>query len=415
MRTLSLIGHVEEAHALILGGGGPADLVFRDFFRARRYLGATDRRFVAETVYALLRHRFLVESVDVRLPAQIVALDARGKLPIARTDLLVSAAEAMATDPREVEAVARSARELQGPADPPAARIAFHHSLPAWLAARLVEEYGADEAERLAAALNEPAPMALRANTLLNRRDELLARLPGEGIAARPGATAPDALVLERRINVFSSPSFLAGRFEVQDEGSQMVSVTLDPRPGARILDACAGAGGKTLHLAALLRGKGEVFAYEPSARRREELRRRVRRSTAQNVRILDDAGAVGGGMDAVLVDAPCSGTGTLRRNPFLKSNLSPEDIARHAAEQLAILRQWAPFAKPGGLLAYVTCSLLREENEAVVEAFLRDGGYAPAAPSRVLLPHLHGTDGFFIALLRRLPAPGAPGVEDDG
>jgi len=415
MRTLSLLGHVEEVHGLILQGGGPADLVFRDFFRARRYLGASDRRFVAETAYALLRHRFLLDAVDARLPAQVIALEARGKLPIGRTDLMEAAAEAMGTDPRDLDGVARRARDAQGPPSPPAARIAFEHSLPPWLAERLAEEYGAEDAERLAAALNEPAPIALRANTLLNSRDDLLARLAGEGIAARPGAVAPDSLLLERRINVFSSPSFLAGRFEVQDEGSQMVAVTLDPRPTARILDACAGTGGKTLHLAAIMRGKGEVFAYEPSARRREELRRRVRRSSAQNVRILDDAKGVGGSMDVVLVDAPCSGTGTLRRNPFLKSNLAPEDIARHAAEQLAILRQWAPFVKPGGLLAFVTCSLLREENEAVVEAFLDDGGYAPAPLVRVLLPHLHGTDGFFIARLRRLPAPGAPGVPDDG
>jgi 16S rRNA (cytosine967-C5)-methyltransferase len=154
------------------------------------------------------------------------------------------------------------------------------------------------------------------------------------------------------------------------------------------------------------MRGKGEVFAFEPDERRRIELKRRIRRSGAQNVRILEAAPA-GATMDAVLVDAPCSGTGTIRRNPMIKNRVVPGDLARHQAEQIAILKQWAPCVRPGGLLAYATCSLMQEENEQAFEAFLKGSGFKPRetrlktpdlALPVTLLPHVHGTDGFFLA-----------------
>jgi 16S rRNA (cytosine967-C5)-methyltransferase len=299
---------------------------------------------------------------------------------------------------KDMAAFARSAKDVRGPRGP--AEIAFDESFPVWMIEKWIARWGEEATRKLAAALNEPAPLTLRANTLKGTRDELITALGGEDIEAKAAPLAPDAVVLTKRINVFDSRAFRDGKFEMQDEGSQLVSVALDPHPDWRVLDACAGAGGKTLHLAALMRGRGEVFAYEPDERRRQELKRRVRRSGAQNVRILD-AAPLAASMDAVLVDAPCSGTGTIRRNPMIKNRLLPEDVLRHQAEQVAILKQWAPCVKPKGLLAYATCSLMEEENEQAFAAFLKESGFTPRDVRTVpttLLPHVHGTDGFFLA-----------------
>jgi len=413
MQTSSLLGHAQEAYAMILGRPQPADLLFREFFRARKYLGAKDRRFIADTTYALLRWKLQLDEVAARVPAgfagrgaaRAVALAARGKLKGDVTELGEAAAQLLRAGPKDMAAFARSAKDVRGRGGPETL-IAFEESFPAWMVERWVARFGAEEARKLAAALNEPAPTTLRANTLMGTRDELLVSLGSEGIEAKASPLAPDGVVLLKRINVFETRAFRDGKFEMQDEGSQLVSVALDPHPDWRVLDACAGAGGKTLHLAALMGGRGELFAFEPDERRRHELKRRVRRSGAQNVRIVA-AAPTAGTMDAVLVDAPCSGTGTIRRNPMIKNRLAPEDLLRHQAEQIAILRQWAPCVKPNGLLAYATCSLMPEENEQAFEGFLKESGFKArearlmtpdlALPA-TLLPHVHGTDGFFLA-----------------
>ena len=401
---------------MILGRPQPADLLFREFFRARKYLGAKDRRFIADTTYALLRWKLQLDEVAARVPApfagrgaaRAVALAARGKLRGDVEDLAGGAAELLRAGAKDMAAFARSAKDVRGPRGTEAL-IAFDESFPVWMVGKWVARFGAEEARKLAAALNVPAPTTLRANTLKCTRDELLQSLGAEGIEAKAAPLAPDGVILTKRINVFDARAFRDGKFEMQDEGSQLVSVALDPHPDWRVLDACAGAGGKTLHIAALMRGRGEVFAFEPDERRRQELRRRIRRSGAQNVRIIEGEfpERLKGTMDAVLVDAPCSGTGTIRRNPMIKNRLAPEDLLRHQAEQIAVLKQWAPCVKPSGLLAYATCSLMQEENEQAFEAFLKESGFAaretrlktPEIPVPVtLLPHVHGTDGFFIA-----------------
>lgn len=408
MRTASLLGHVEEIHDAIFSARQPPDRLFRDFFRARRYLGASDRRFVAETTYALVRFRLLLDAIAARrgeawagrAPARVVALEARGKLPVARADLRAAAEEVLG---RELEGFARLAAEARPECETPVERIAFSEAFPLWMVEGFVRRFGEAEAGRLAAALNEPAPITLRANRLLGTREALIRELSQAGIEARPAPLAPDGVVLARRLNVFTTRAFREGRFEVQDEGSQLVSVALDPHPDWKVLDACAGSGGKTLHLAALMAGRGEIFAHEPSESRREELRRRVRRAGAQNVRIVGPEAReeLRGRTDAVLVDAPCSGTGTIRRNPLIKSRLRPQDLARHHAEQFAILGEWAPCVRPGGLLVYATCSLDPEENERTVERFLEASPGFRLERTRQLLPHVEGTDGFFIARLR--------------
>lgn len=404
---------------MIMSRPQPADLLLREFFRARKYLGAKDRRWIADVTYALIRWKLQLDEIAARVPAPFASrpaaraavLAARGK--VRGEDLAEAAATLLRVGGKDMAAFQRSAGDVRGRGGE-ASLIAFDESFPLWMVERWVARFGAEEARRLAAALNVPAPTTLRANTLKNTRDELLAALGAEGIEASATALAPDGVVLGKRINIFDTKAFREGRFEMQDEGSQLVSVALDPHPDWRVLDACAGAGGKTLHLAALMRGRGEVFAYEPDERRRQELRRRVRRSGAQNVRIVDAPEKCPDGMDAVLVDAPCSGTGTIRRNPMIKNRIAPEDLQRHQAEQVAILRQWAPQVKPGGVVAYATCSLMEEENEQAFGAFLAESGFVarekPASPVPVpctLLPHVHGTDGFFLAQATARPVNG--------
>jgi len=412
MQTSSLLGHVQEAYALVMGRPQPADLLLREFLRTRKYLGARDRRFIADATYALLRWKVQLDEVALRIPApfagrpaaRAAALAARGKIAGDVEEMAGAAATLLRAGAKDMAGFARSARDVRGRGGE-AALISFDESFPLWMVERWIARFGEEGARKLAAALNEPAPTTLRANTLKGTREELLVSLGSEGIDAKPTPLAPDGVFLTKRINIFDTKAFREGKFEMQDEGSQIVSLAIDPHPDWRVLDACAGSGGKTLHLAALMRGRGEIFAFEPDERRRQELKRRIRRSGAQNVRILDAAPA--GKMDAVLVDAPCSGTGTIRRNPMIKNRLAPEDLLRHQAEQIAILRQWAPYVKPGGLLAYATCSLMEEENEQVFAAFLEESGFAArethmpkpelSLPA-TLLPHVHGTDGFFLA-----------------
>lgn len=355
MRRESLVGHVEEIHGLIVDGDRPADQLFRDFFKARRYLGSTDRRFIAETTYALLRYKLRLDRTPgmERVASRIDALE-RG-LPVTGD-------------------------------------LAFDESFPPWMIDMFTSRWGAEEAARLARALNRPAPLTLRANTRKCDRESLLRELAREGIEGTPTPRAPQGIRLSKRINIFASRAFLDGKFEVQDEGSQLVSIALDPHPDWKVLDACAGAGGKALHLSNLMRGKGEIFAHEPDPRRREELSKRARRADAQNIRVVDRA-AIPPRVDAVLVDAPCSGMGTIRRNPMIKNRLTPEDLLRHQRQQIGIL---ADYARHAPRVLYATCSLAAEENEAVVTTL---PGFALAS-SETLLPHHTATDGFYLASL---------------
>ena len=299
-------------------------------------------------------------------------------------------------------------------------------SVPVALLARWRQRMGLSQADALARALGEPAPVMARANKILSSRDKLAERLRSSGFESEPGALAPDALRLRSRVDLARTP-FHEGWFEFQDEGSQLVSIALDPKPGWRVLDACAGSGGKTLHLAAMMKNKGDVFAHDTRVASLESLRRRVRRSGAQNVRILDPGTAAERGpYDAVLIDAPCLGLGTLRRNPDMawRGEIGAR-LAEMTAMQAECIRAYAPLVKPGGVLVYATCSLEPEENEGAVEFLRREfpdfapesvkkalewnkvrGVGEPAVGRLVLLPHLHGTDGFFIQRLKR--APGA-------
>jgi len=393
----------------------PADRTVSRYFRARRRLGRADRAFLAETGYAVLRRlRSLERAAGSRDPRALVLA------ALARVRGFSARALEDALAPAEAEFVARvrafDARNLS-----PAERL----DLPDWLWARLVAQEGEAEAHALARALLEPAPLDLRVNLAKLGRDEALERL---GLPARPTPYSPAGLRLEGKPAIEEHPLFRAGAVEVQDEGSQLLAYLLAPRRGERVADYCAGAGGKTLALAMLMRGTGRVYAMDVSARRLAQLAPRAARAGVSNIQpiVLEGendprAKRLAGKLDRVLVDAPCSGFGTLRRNPDLKWRHTAAALAEMSARQRRILAAAARLVKPGGRLVYATCSLLEEENEAVADAFAHEAAaeFAPLhcgellARQRIVLdtgiylrlrPHRHHTDGFFAAAFGRKP-----------
>jgi 16S rRNA (cytosine967-C5)-methyltransferase len=402
-------------------------------FRSQRSLGSKERRFVSETLFGVVRH---ARRIDHGLAAAGVSLATRapdlerlvayllleeGLSPHGAAELLpgVDWQRALAAD-------AALADEPN-----PSRRLALRHSLPDWLAARLWADHGA-EAEALAQELGRRAPMTVRANLLRGSRAELAAALAAERVATHPGELGPWALHCDTRANLFGLSAFRQGRFEVQDEGSQLCAELVAPPPRGLVIDYCAGAGGKTLAIAAMLGSRGRIIATDIDARKLAELRRRARRAGASNVQAIELSSGeqaawppalerLHGSADRVLVDAPCTGVGALRRNPEARWRLDPASPMRMAATEIEIASRALALVRPGGRLIYATCSVLAAENREVVRRLLErhpDFSIMPVKEiwgkeraSRVsdasgemleLLPHRHGTDGFFAAVLRR-------------
>lgn len=395
--AIELLAAIEAAPAR------PADAVANDFFRARRFIGSGDRRAVSERVWRVLRtHRRLTWWLGGRptprlLVAASLLLDGGRYAEIAET---FSGARFAPTRllPSEQATLRRlEGRELDHGSMPDAVRL----EVPDWLLPRI------DPAELRA--LLEPAPLDLRVNLLKTTREEARAALAAEGIEATPTPLSPWGLRIEGRRQVTTGPAFRSGLVEIQDEGSQLVAGLVDARPGMRVADLCAGAGGKTLALAMAMRNRGQIVACDTSAVRLDGAVRRLRRAGVHNVErhVLEPGDKWvkrrGGSFDRVLVDAPCTGTGTWRRNPDARLRLTESDLAELLPKQATILDQAAPLVRIGGRLVYATCSLLSEENEAQVTAFLvRHPGFT-RGEVLVLTPARHGTDGFFAAVLERL------------
>jgi 16S rRNA (cytosine967-C5)-methyltransferase len=439
MNAASLIGHVTELLSNIEHSRLPADAVASPFFRERSYLGARDRRFIAETVYGIIRHRRYLEALlehylaghpsDTALdaaPRRFLTLCTAYDLTRARPEQSVPFPETLwktafpSVDPARWREWISSNAMLEDLAMDPSVRLGVMYSFQDWMIEDWAPRLG-ENLEALLRGLNAPSTITLRVNLLKTTRDACRERLLEEGIETSASPISPAGLIAAKRFSAHSSPAFREGWFELQDEGSQIVSLIADPRPGEFVVDACAGAGGKTLHLAQLMNDTGEIVAIDVERRRLAELFRRARRaglrSVQTRVRSEFDPGPLAGKADCVLVDAPCSGVGTIRRNPGLKWSVTPALVGRFAEQQRELLASASRFVRPGGRLIYATCSLLREENEEVMEAFLgaapdfalfRPAGHPelPEAEGRegtiTLFPHLHHTDGFFIAAMRR-------------
>jgi len=285
---------------------------------------------------------------------------------------------------------------------------AVRHSLSEWMEERCSSEI-TEGWDALAASLNDPAPLAVRINTLKASKEDIMAFFEETEVNPAPSAIAHDGLVLGEFVNVYRTPVFRDGWIEVQDEGSQYVSEFMDVKPGMRVVDACAGAGGKTLHLAALMKNKGKVVALDIFPKKLEELKRRAKRAGAENIeiRLIESSKTVKrmkDTADRVLIDAPCSGLGVLRRNPDIKWRLSPEELEKLIPEQRQLLKQFSALVKPGGKLVYATCSILPSENEKQVEHFLSEHPEFSLEKETWLLPGKDGCDGFYMARLVRKP-----------
>jgi 16S rRNA (cytosine967-C5)-methyltransferase len=400
-------------------------------FRKETWIGSHERRFVGETLYGLVRHLRRVDAALARgRKTQRAPRDLERLLALLVLEGLVEPARAGRTAPELDWAAVAEIDEAIARERKVALRIALAASLPDWLADRLVADWG-DEAEPLALALNQRAPMTVRANLLLGDRDALAAELARAGLETRPGAWCDTALHVESRTNLFALDAFRRGALEAQDEGSQLladlaVAPTRAAPGGARlVVDLCAGAGGKTLAIAARLGNRGRIIATDVDPHKLEELRRRARRAGVSNAKAVQLAGgswppeidALRGKADVVLVDAPCSGIGALRRNPEARWRLREADLATFAARQREILGGARALVAPGGRLVYATCTLLAIENADVVASVVGPG--LAAIPLSEILgdrarslggggvftvtPNHHGTDGFFACVLRRL------------
>jgi 16S rRNA (cytosine967-C5)-methyltransferase len=379
--------------------GAPAERVLDRLLRRLGPLEAPRRAAVAEAVFGVGLWRR-------RLRAQLGLPDAPPRLLLA----------ALLRDlGRRADAAALAPAALPPPRPAPGG-LAERYSLPDWLAEELVRAVG-DEAAALADALDQPGPICLRPNLLRISAEALDARLAAEGVAAAPGLLVPSCRLVRGRLNVYGLRAFQAGLVEVQDEGSQLLGALVEARPGAAVLDACAGAGGKALLLAAAVGPAGRVHAVDPDRERLGRLRARAERAGAgQVVEVHGASPPPGLQVDGALVDAPCSELGALRRGPDLRWRLDPAGFAALPPLQLSVLEGAAWCVRPGGRLVYATCTCRREEDEEVALAFERaHPGFVrlrPALAGAALdpdgfvrtWPHRHGTDGFFAAAWERGP-----------
>ncbi len=431
--TIDLLGLIESVPR-------PADATVSSYFRERRFIGSKDRAAISEHVYRLLRRR-------ARLGWWIERFGGEARpRTLALADLILGGAEPAVAEQLfsgGTYAPARLSREQQDLARKLAGHTLFHPDMPdavaaecpPWAEGGLRDALGPRFATELAA-LEEPAPLDLRVNPLQATREQALERLKSEGIRAAPTRLSPLGIRVEGRPAIASLASYKDGWIEIQDEGSQLVALLAGARPGQQVVDFCAGAGGKTLAIAAMMANKGRVVATDVLAGRLMRARERFRRAGVHNVHARTLEGESDpwikrhkASFDRVLVDAPCSGTGTWRRNPDMRWRPLGPGLAELVPLQGRLLASAARLVKPGGRLIYATCSMLPAENQRQAESFLAahpdfvqldaatawresvvplGGPEPPSSPYLSLTPARDGTDGFFAALFARKPKDGA-------
>lgn len=397
----NLVFATVDALGEIFNEGAYADKVIAKTLKRDKRWGARDRSFIAETTYDIVRWKRLYSEI------------AEVKAPYSRENLFRLFA-VWATlrgieipDWKQIEPV--PTRRIKGKFDELSKIRKFRESVPDWLDELGVKELGEEVWEKELHALNQQAPVILRTNTLKTTKEKLQQELQKEGIATEILPEYPDALQLTERTNVFRTEAFKNGFFEVQDASSQKVAAFLEVEPGMRVVDTCAGAGGKSLHLAALMENKGQLIATDIYDNKLKELKRRARRAGAHNIepRVIDSSKVVKklyGSADRVLIDAPCSGLGVLSRNPDAKWKLQPEFLETIKQTQQEILMNYSKMLKDGGKMVYATCSILPSENEEQLKKFLatEEGKSFSMKKEQKILSSETGFDGFYMALLEK-------------
>lgn len=405
-----------------------ADWIMRDYFRKRRYAGSGDRRAVGQIVFTVLRQRGLI---DWRLAQAKLHNDNRLRAffsVLLEGDAAGLPGEQATHGPVPPTAEETAALELARSRDTAEAPLPDRAGFPAHLLVDLTETYGEGLEQELLAQIQDVAAVDIRVNSQKSDREAVLAQLEADGIGAAASGWTGTTIRLAGRPNLNAHPLLADGTIEIQDAGSQLVAALVGAEPGQQVADFCAGAGGKTLAMGARMENRGELHALDVDVRRLERLRTRATRAGLRNVqsRRTDPEGdlpqELSGRMDRVLVDAPCSGSGTWRRQPEQRWRLDPARLEQHQARQIQIARRAATLLQPGGLLIYVTCSILRAENEIVITELMRqlphlvrvdcrdmaekagvslpEGAVTEAGELR-LSPYCHGVDGFFAAVLR--------------
>jgi 16S rRNA (cytosine967-C5)-methyltransferase len=354
----------------------PLDFFISQYFRSHPALGSKDRAFIAETAYALLRWKDLLDYLDHE---EVKSWSNRYQLFLT-TDI---------ASLQKVDSI------------PVATRV----GCPPLLFQALINSYGIETARELCLISNTPAPTTIRVSNLKTNRDELLKKW-SENYEVTPTPNSPFGIIFQKKINFFSLPEFKQGLFEIQDEGSQLIALLIKANPGDLVLDYCAGSGGKTLAFAPFMEGKGQIYLHDIRKHALLEARKRLKRAGIQNYQLLMPEGAninkLRKKMDWVLVDAPCSGTGTLRRNPDMKDKFNQEMVERLVGQQRQIFEKALSFLKPSGKIVYATCSILEEENEQQLEHFKKTYSLIEDSPPFHSLPTLNGMDGFFGVVFKR-------------
>ncbi len=439
-RAQAVIELLEGVQPALSGNGPALDVLVRRYFAARRYAGAKDRAAITEDLYDIIRHLAeLSWAVQVAQRGKargkadfrellLAKLAYRDRFDMAEIESLFSG---VGHAPEPLDAHERKLAEALGSIDktPPEAVLV---ECPHWLEPYFRRRFGATFANQMAALLGR-APLGLRVNTLRTTRQAVIDVLRAEGLDPQPAAFAPDGLILDGNPRLDDLGLIRDGWVEIQDEGSQVAALLIEAEPRLQIADLCAGAGGKTLAMAAAMENTGQIYAFDSDGKRLDNLRERMKRADARNIQIqrLPQAGdkrdsilaQFAGRMDRVVLDVPCSGSGTWRRSPELRWRLSEDNLKSLISIQSTLLREGAELVKPGGRLVYITCSLLVEENEDRIAAFLAKNPdfrvlpYTVAWPEKagvlpetaaihgdclLLTPGTHGTDGFFVAVLER-------------
>jgi 16S rRNA (cytosine967-C5)-methyltransferase len=425
--TPNLIRQAAVVLSNLLDFNSPADAKLGEFFRNNRDLGTKERAFVAESVYGVLRRlRFL----------STVTANEENDPDDARKLILAWLLRVQGMSIRELETVLSAqqtewahAIKAKSTEDLP---LAVQADVRDWLWDKLVAQYGEAEALTIARSMHEQATLDLRVNTIKGERDEVMAKFIAENTSGETNISktpySPIGIRMPSRLNISRHVLFTEGKIEVQDEGSQLLAHLVAPKRGMMVADFCAGAGGKSLAIGALMRNTGRLYAFDVSEKRLHNLGQRLKRSGLSNLnaQVISSENdqklkRLNGKFDRVLVDAPCSGLGTLRRNPDLKWRQTPQDVLELTQKQTAILTRAAKLTKAGGRLIYATCSLLSDENEQIAENFLAaHADFKLVNANEILsqqqinldtgkylklLPHLHNTDGFFAAVFEKTAA----------